>query len=119
MLFTPEMEDVLSKVGHKVKKHYKQLKAELNHLDNFQKVDPQRLKEAYHTLESMKQIYVNSNMIGVYHVVLALVQMRLAEGLDEATMDKARIDFHSWVEKLPLFKDRNLWLSYTEKGTQY
>lgn len=114
MLFTPEMEDVLISVGGKVKRHFKQLKADYDHLDSFEQIGLAESKEVYHLLDEMKAIHVGNKKTAVFQLVLALLQFKFMEDKDQRVADHAFREFRSWLEKLQLHKDRKLWWSYVE-----
>ncbi len=112
MFFTPEMEELLPRLGRKVRKNYKLLQREMSEINDVKNTDQQHLQSLYNVIESMKSIYVGAKYAYLYKTMLALLQLNLAQGLGEEMSEIAFRDFVFWSDKLPLFKDRETWWSY-------
>ncbi|MBF0286275.1 MAG: hypothetical protein HQM14_00540 [SAR324 cluster bacterium] len=112
MFFTPEMEELLPKLGRQVRKNYKLLQREMSEIDDVYNTDEEHLRSLYDVIESMKSIYVGAKYISVYKTMLALLQLNLAQGLSEEMTNIAFRDFVFWSDKLSLFKERETWWSY-------
>lgn len=119
MLFTPEMDTIFPKMGSEVRKYYKQLSDEFEFVNDFTKVDQERLQQTYDLLESMKSIYVDGQYKAVYNTILFLLQYMISEGINDIAREKALRGFRIWSDKISSFKDRRMWWNHIQPDQSY
>ena len=112
MLLTPEMEELLPKLGSKIRKHFKVLKREFEQIEEIDRINPASLQWAYDYIEEMKPIYVDGKYLALYKTMLSFLQLTLAQRLGSTFLQAAYRDFVFWSDKLSQFKEREKWWFY-------
>ena len=112
MLLTPEMEELLPKLGSTIRKHYKVLKREFDRIEEIEKVRLDSLQWAYDYIEDMKPVYVEGKYLALYKTMLSFLQLTLAQRLGDTFSRAAYRDFVYWSDKLSNFKEREKWWFY-------
>jgi hypothetical protein len=112
MLLTPEMDELLPKLGVTIRKHYKVLKREFEQIDEIENLNPASLQWAFDYIENMKPIYVEGKYLALYKTMLSFLQLTLAQRLSTIFSQAAFRDFVFWSDKLSQFKEREKWWFY-------